>query len=67
MRELAMEYRLYLIDALGKIQASHDIRCEDEAVAYMTAQKLFQGNRFEVWDHARRVYPAESQEPAKAT
>jgi hypothetical protein len=61
-----MEYRLYLIDALGKIQASHDIRCEDDAIAYMTAEKLFQGKPFEVWERARRVYPAESQETALA-
>jgi hypothetical protein len=52
-----VDYRFYLLNTSGKIQALHEVRCSDDRRALATAQSLFKENRFEVWQSERCVYP----------
>jgi hypothetical protein len=51
------EYKFYLIDAKGSVQAEHDAQCLDDDFAIVKAQDMFRGNCFEVWRHKRKIHP----------
>ncbi|MDB5408632.1 MAG: hypothetical protein JWL84_3544 [Rhodospirillales bacterium] len=60
-----MEYRLYLLNFAGAIQASHEVRCREDSFALAKARQLFLEKPFEIREGARRVYPAECQEQSE--
>lgn len=50
-----MEYKLYLLNSTGAIQAQHNVEFQDDEAAFAAAIKLFRGYRFEVWQRERQV------------
>jgi hypothetical protein len=52
-----MEYKFYLLNSTGAIQAQHNAEFRDDDTAYAAAIKLFRGYRFQVWQRERQVDP----------
>lgn len=49
------DYRSYLLNLKGLIEAAFDMTCADDEAAVNKARKLYCGNGFEVWQGKRRI------------
>lgn len=49
------DYRLYVLNADGRIMRVHETNCVDDSTALVEAEALGHSHSVEVWDRARRV------------
>ena len=50
-----VQYRLYFLDGVGRIERSHEFEAEDDATAMKIAQSWREGRAMELWSRNRKV------------
>ena len=50
-----MQYRLYFLDGLGRIEKRHEFEAPDDEAAIRISEGWREGRRMELWQRDRRV------------